>query len=204
MSLGTYPEITLKEARELRDQARALVAKGIDPRSQRRDVGVGDIFRNQIHYYGENSTWRVKILTKRQFVILLNGQQVGGILSSTFDITRVGFGYMPQAVTAVSISGFVRTRNSRAGGRTPETITIYGDSSSTDIHGGWPYFMRRALEGSAGVLVGSITNLAVPGYTTAPGTHSTSHSVCAIRSICELTLYGYDPAQLKRREGTAF
>jgi len=37
MSLGTYPEITLKEARELRDQARALVAKGVDPRSQRRE-----------------------------------------------------------------------------------------------------------------------------------------------------------------------
>lgn len=37
MSLGTYPEITLKEARERRDQARALVAKGIDPRLQRRE-----------------------------------------------------------------------------------------------------------------------------------------------------------------------
>ncbi|UZD96229.1 integrase arm-type DNA-binding domain-containing protein [Pseudomonas corrugata] len=36
-SLGTYPEITLKEARELRDQARAQVAKGIDPRSARRE-----------------------------------------------------------------------------------------------------------------------------------------------------------------------
>ncbi|SCW91993.1 integrase arm-type DNA-binding domain-containing protein [Pseudomonas sp. NFACC05-1] len=36
-SLGTYPEITLKEARELRDQARAQVAKGIDPRSKRRE-----------------------------------------------------------------------------------------------------------------------------------------------------------------------
>lgn len=35
-SLGTYPEITLKEARELRDQARALVAKGVDPRIERR------------------------------------------------------------------------------------------------------------------------------------------------------------------------
>lgn len=35
-SLGTYPEITLKEARELRDQARALVAKDIDPRIERR------------------------------------------------------------------------------------------------------------------------------------------------------------------------
>jgi len=37
MSLGTYPEISLKEAREKRDQARALVAKGTDPRSTRRE-----------------------------------------------------------------------------------------------------------------------------------------------------------------------
>lgn len=36
MSLGTYPEISLKDAREKRDQARSLVAKGIDPRSERR------------------------------------------------------------------------------------------------------------------------------------------------------------------------
>lgn len=37
ISLGSYPEITLKEARQLRDQARSLVEKGIDPRQQRRD-----------------------------------------------------------------------------------------------------------------------------------------------------------------------
>jgi len=37
ISLGTYPEITLKEARERRDEARSLIAKGLDPRSQRRE-----------------------------------------------------------------------------------------------------------------------------------------------------------------------
>ena len=37
MSLGTYPEISLKDARELRDKARGLVAKGIDPRAKRRE-----------------------------------------------------------------------------------------------------------------------------------------------------------------------
>jgi hypothetical protein len=36
ISLGTYPEVSLKEARELRDETRALVAKGIDPRVHRR------------------------------------------------------------------------------------------------------------------------------------------------------------------------
>jgi hypothetical protein len=36
ISLGTYPEIRLRDARALRDIARAQVAKGIDPRDQRR------------------------------------------------------------------------------------------------------------------------------------------------------------------------
>lgn len=35
MSFGTYPEITLKEARLLRDKARSSVARGIDPRVAR-------------------------------------------------------------------------------------------------------------------------------------------------------------------------
>lgn len=35
MSLGTYPEISLKEARLLRDKARSSVARGVDPRVAR-------------------------------------------------------------------------------------------------------------------------------------------------------------------------
>ncbi|MCY1399931.1 Prophage CP4-57 integrase [compost metagenome] len=36
MSFGTYPEVSLLEARALRDEARALVAKGINPRAHRK------------------------------------------------------------------------------------------------------------------------------------------------------------------------
>src|SRR5574337_636114 len=36
MSLGTYPEVTLREARGLRDEARVLLAKGINPRVHRK------------------------------------------------------------------------------------------------------------------------------------------------------------------------
>lgn len=36
MSLGTYPEISLRDARSLRDEARALVAKGVDPKVYRK------------------------------------------------------------------------------------------------------------------------------------------------------------------------
>lgn len=36
ISLGAYPDISLKDARALRDGARELVAKGVDPRAHRR------------------------------------------------------------------------------------------------------------------------------------------------------------------------
>ncbi|WP_339648579.1 tyrosine-type recombinase/integrase [Halopseudomonas pelagia] len=36
MSLGSYPEVSLREARSLRDEARALVAKGINPKTDRK------------------------------------------------------------------------------------------------------------------------------------------------------------------------
>lgn len=37
ISMGVYPAVSLKEAREARDQARALVAQGVDPRADRRE-----------------------------------------------------------------------------------------------------------------------------------------------------------------------
>ncbi|WAG81546.1 integrase arm-type DNA-binding domain-containing protein [Metapseudomonas furukawaii] len=36
MSLGTYPEVSLREARALRDEARALLAKGVNPKVNRK------------------------------------------------------------------------------------------------------------------------------------------------------------------------
>jgi hypothetical protein len=37
MSLGSYPQVGLKEARASRDEARALVAEGINPCGQRKE-----------------------------------------------------------------------------------------------------------------------------------------------------------------------
>ncbi|WP_413775400.1 Arm DNA-binding domain-containing protein [Pseudomonas syringae] len=39
--LGAYPEIGLRDARELRDRSRALVALGVDPQSERRQDAAG-------------------------------------------------------------------------------------------------------------------------------------------------------------------
>ena len=36
MSFGSYPALSLKEARELRDEARKLLAKGVNPHTERK------------------------------------------------------------------------------------------------------------------------------------------------------------------------
>ena len=37
LSLGVYPDVSLKDARERRDEARKLIANGIDPSKTRQD-----------------------------------------------------------------------------------------------------------------------------------------------------------------------
>ncbi|WP_244648656.1 tyrosine-type recombinase/integrase [Neoaquamicrobium sediminum] len=51
MSMGVYPDVPLSDAREARDQARKLVAKGVDPVAAKREAekakveGIGNTFR---------------------------------------------------------------------------------------------------------------------------------------------------------------
>ncbi|MCS6764830.1 MAG: Arm DNA-binding domain-containing protein, partial [Candidatus Protistobacter heckmanni] len=49
ISLGGYPELSLRETRELRDEARSLVARGINPRTERKKK------RQAIKLAGENT-----------------------------------------------------------------------------------------------------------------------------------------------------
>ncbi|MBH0142362.1 integrase arm-type DNA-binding domain-containing protein [Pseudomonas syringae pv. tomato] len=64
-SLGSYPELSLREAREFRDQARALVAKGINPRTDRKQK------RQAIRLAGENTFMAVyeKWMEHRQLTL---------------------------------------------------------------------------------------------------------------------------------------
>lgn len=65
LSLGSYPELSLREARNLRDEARALLAKGINPRSDRKQK------RQAIKLAGENTFMAVyeKWLEHRQLTL---------------------------------------------------------------------------------------------------------------------------------------
>lgn len=65
ISLGSYPELSLREARELRDEARSQVARGINPRIERKQK------RQVIKLAGENTFMAVyeKWMEHRQLTL---------------------------------------------------------------------------------------------------------------------------------------
>lgn len=57
MSLGTYPEVTLREARALRDEARKLLAQGINPLVQRRNKREADRLAEENTFKSTYDQW---------------------------------------------------------------------------------------------------------------------------------------------------
>lgn len=126
-------------------------------------VGSGSQFTTQPQYYAENCVWSIRIIDRRHFVVLLNGVAVY-TTATAGDIYRAGFGVMPTgAVTSMSVAGWTKTQTSPSDGLQPVSITCFGDSLTADIHGGWPYAMREALDGSNGIRVINVANNAVSG-----------------------------------------
>lgn len=49
LSLGVYPDVTLKQARERRDRYRALVADGVNPAAQRHAKRKAEVEPQRTH-----------------------------------------------------------------------------------------------------------------------------------------------------------
>ncbi len=81
MSFGTYPEVSLLEARALRDEARALVAKGINPRVHRKQK------RSVAKLAGENTFEAVyrKWFAHRELSLKKGRQCTASVLPRIFD-----------------------------------------------------------------------------------------------------------------------
>src|SRR3546814_17224972 len=58
ISLGTYPEVTLHDARALRDEARALVAKGLNPRTDRKRKQLAAMLTGEHTFMAVYEKWR--------------------------------------------------------------------------------------------------------------------------------------------------
>jgi integrase len=57
MSLGTYPEVPLREARSLRDEARALVAKGVNPHTHRKQKRAAAVLAGENTFEAMYKKW---------------------------------------------------------------------------------------------------------------------------------------------------
>ncbi|WP_413615123.1 integrase arm-type DNA-binding domain-containing protein [Halomonas cupida] len=81
MSLGTYPEVSLAEAREKRTDARRLLAKGIDPVEQRRQDKRELIYATENTFKSLAKEWH-ETMAKRWKETSKRGTQSWGALES--------------------------------------------------------------------------------------------------------------------------
>ncbi|AYN22635.1 DUF4102 domain-containing protein [Alcaligenes aquatilis] len=58
ISLGTYPEVSLREARELRESARAQLAKGLNPRAERKRKHLAAVIADEHTFMAVYERWR--------------------------------------------------------------------------------------------------------------------------------------------------
>ncbi|MGY6271827.1 tyrosine-type recombinase/integrase [Achromobacter denitrificans] len=58
ISLGTYPEVSLREARELRETARAQLAKGLNPRAERKRKHQAAVLAGEHTFMAVYERWR--------------------------------------------------------------------------------------------------------------------------------------------------
>ncbi|MDR1126083.1 MAG: integrase arm-type DNA-binding domain-containing protein [Deltaproteobacteria bacterium] len=93
LSLGTYPEIGLKEAREKRDEAKKLIASGVDPSAQRQAVKASIIskeenafevvarewFDKHINNLAPGYSKKVRSLFERQIFPVFGGKQISEV-----------------------------------------------------------------------------------------------------------------------------
>ena len=141
------------------------ITKLIGQSSTTVTVGAGTQFTTQPQYYPESCVWTIRVIDRRRFEILLNGVSALGPITTAGDIYRAGFGVMPTGgATTMSVAGWTKSQDAPNAGKQPVGITLYGDSLTADIHGGWPYAMREALDGSNGCRVMRVVNNAVSGY----------------------------------------
>lgn len=144
---------------------------------------------DKAQYYPENSTWTIRIYDRNRFSVLFNGIEVTNVQTVAGEITDAGFGVQGLSGSATYfVNAWPRWRDKPVGGKLGITALLVGDSMTADIHGGWPYAMREALEHSFGIRVNSVINQAVSGENsttqlatlTANGTQGASHVLICI------------------------
>lgn len=122
------------------------------------------------HYstWAKNGLCTVRCLTSNSFEVLVNGvkRYRAWTTSTALRSVLVGAGF-GSAAAVIGVRDVVLARNKQTAGQRPINIMSIGDSiTDGQIHGNWPNYMASALEGTMGIRVQRMINIAVSGHKT--------------------------------------
>ncbi|MCR4666940.1 MAG: Arm DNA-binding domain-containing protein, partial [Desulfovibrio sp.] len=88
-SLGVYPDISLKDARERRDEARTQIAKGIDPFAKKENAKtLLDVYRlyekTMMSHYSENTIRVKKMYLEKVILSTCPNKNIADVSSDDF------------------------------------------------------------------------------------------------------------------------
>jgi hypothetical protein len=118
------------------------------------------------YYTAGKARWTVRLISLTEFSILLEGMEICRSKIASGYIINAGFTCYNQTGSSVTMGWqyVSKTTRKRALPGTAQNIIVIGDSISSDIADGWPYWMREALDGQ-GIYLENILNIAHPGDT---------------------------------------
>ena len=123
--------------------------------------GSGDTYST----WAKNGLCTVRCLTHNSFEVLVNGvkRYRAWTTNTALRSVLIGAGFGSAAAT-VSVRDVILARGKQTAGQRPINIMGIGDSiTDQQIHGNWPNFMSEALEGTMGIRVQRMINIAVSG-----------------------------------------
>ncbi|WP_174804338.1 SGNH/GDSL hydrolase family protein [Martelella limonii] len=111
-----------------------------------------------------NAMWTIRIIDHRTWSVLLNGMEVIGKQDIGDGIIYdAGFGSYGDASASVKIELVSKNNRSISQTPAPSRLLIVGDSISAPIQGDWPSQMRQTMDGSFGLRLLEVVNVAVAG-----------------------------------------
>ena len=123
-------------------------------------------YGSQQAYWPCNARWTVRINSATSFSVLYEGVVIHTVYATDGAIVDCGFGFVSDTSTTVTIDDWVRVSGTSSSGLGEVSVSVFGNSQSDGaVVGAWPYYMREALDYSAGIRAVSVNNVAYSGDT---------------------------------------
>ncbi|HEY5849383.1 MAG TPA: GDSL-type esterase/lipase family protein [Lysobacter sp.] len=125
---------------------------------------------DHVSWLPSNSEFTIRLYDLRTWSVLLNGREIipPQTLPAGHFITLAGFGIAWDGANVAGAQRYwTKVVSQHSSGRGFLDVIVVGDSTSADVHGAYPDFLRNYLDGSFGYNVQQVRNYAQDGATSA-------------------------------------